>query len=118
VSLVTERLWQDYQTFASRDLAEHDVVYLFVGGIAERLHLGQPREAALAAWWLPGASRVRATKCYSACAGDEGRYDLVQGVPEAPEVFPAIVEDLTIIGKETGLPISHPQPAPIDVIWR
>jgi putative transposase len=52
VSLVTERLWQDYQTFASRDLAEHDVVYLFVDGIAERLHLGQPREAVLAAWGI------------------------------------------------------------------
>jgi len=52
VSLVTERLWQDYQAFASRDLAEHDVVYLFVDGIAERLHLGQPREAVLAAWGI------------------------------------------------------------------
>ncbi len=52
VSIVTERLWQDYQTFASRDLAEHDVVYLFVDGIAERLHLGQPREAVLAAWGI------------------------------------------------------------------
>ncbi len=52
VSLVTERLWQDYQTFASRDLSEHDVVYLFVDGIAERLHLGQPREAVLAAWGI------------------------------------------------------------------
>jgi transposase-like protein len=26
------------------------VLYLFVDGIAERLHLGQPREAGLAAW--------------------------------------------------------------------
>jgi len=52
VSIVTERLWQDYQTFASRDLVEQDVVYLFVDGIAERLHLGQPREAVLAAWGI------------------------------------------------------------------
>ncbi len=52
VSIVTEWLWQDYQTFASRDLAEHDVVYLFVDGIAERLHLGRPREAVLAAWGI------------------------------------------------------------------
>jgi transposase-like protein len=52
VSLVTERLWTDYQAFASRDLAEHGVVYLFVDGIAERLHLGQPREAVLAAWGI------------------------------------------------------------------
>lgn len=35
-----------------RDLAEYDVVYLFVDGIAERLHLGQPREAVLAAWGI------------------------------------------------------------------
>ena len=27
-----------------------EVIYLFVDGIAERLHLGQPREAVLAAW--------------------------------------------------------------------
>lgn len=52
VSMVTERLWTDYQAFASRDLSEHDVVYLFVDGIAERLHLGQSREAVLAAWGI------------------------------------------------------------------
>jgi transposase-like protein len=50
VSEVTERLWADYQAFASRDLAEFKVLYLFIDGIAERLHLGQPREAVLAAW--------------------------------------------------------------------
>jgi transposase-like protein len=50
VSEVTERLWADYQVFASRDLSEFKVLYLFVDGIAERLHLGQPREAVLAAW--------------------------------------------------------------------
>jgi hypothetical protein len=32
------------------DLSEFEVIYLFVDGIAERLHLGQPREAVLAAW--------------------------------------------------------------------
>jgi CheY-like chemotaxis protein len=41
-----------YEGFASRDLAEFDVVYLLVDGIAERLHLGQPREAVLAAWGI------------------------------------------------------------------
>lgn len=49
---LTERLWADYQAFAGRDLTEHTVVYLFVDGIAERLHLGQPREAVLAAWGI------------------------------------------------------------------
>jgi putative transposase len=52
VSEVTERLWADYEAFASRDLSEFELVYLFVDGIAERLHLGQPREAVLAAWGI------------------------------------------------------------------
>jgi putative transposase len=49
-SELSERLWSDYQGFAGRDLAEFKVLYLFIDGIAERLHLGQPREAVLAAW--------------------------------------------------------------------
>lgn len=52
VSELTERLWSDYQAFATRDLSGQRVVYLFVDGIAERLHLGQPREAVLAAWGI------------------------------------------------------------------
>ena len=52
VSELSERLWADYQAFTGRDLAEHAVIYLFVDGIAERLHLGQPREAVLAAWGI------------------------------------------------------------------
>jgi transposase-like protein len=50
VSEITERLWAEYEAFASRDLSEFDVTYLFVDGIADRLHLGHPREAVLAAW--------------------------------------------------------------------
>jgi transposase-like protein len=52
VSEITERLWAEYEAFATRDLAEFEVIYLFVDGIAERLHLGQPREAVLAAWGI------------------------------------------------------------------
>jgi putative transposase len=52
VSELTERLWSDYQAFAGRDLGEFKVLYLFIDGIAERLHLGQPREAVLAAWGI------------------------------------------------------------------
>ena len=52
VSQITERLWADYQAFAGRDLSEYRVLYLFIDGIAERLHLGQPREAVLAAWGI------------------------------------------------------------------
>lgn len=50
VGELTERLRAEYEAFASLDLAEFGAVYLFVDGIAERLHLGQPREAVLAAW--------------------------------------------------------------------
>jgi putative transposase len=52
VSTITERLWAEYEGFASRELSEFEVTYLFVDGIAERLHLGQPREAVLAAWGI------------------------------------------------------------------
>jgi hypothetical protein len=38
--------WAEWQKFIGRDLSAFDVVSLFVDGIAERLHLGQPREAA------------------------------------------------------------------------
>jgi transposase-like protein len=51
-SELSERLWADYQAFAGRDLSEFKVLYLFVDGIAEKLHLGQPREAVLAAWGI------------------------------------------------------------------
>lgn len=49
-SRVAERLWTDYQEFATRSLTELRIAYLFVDGVAERLHLGQHREAVLAAW--------------------------------------------------------------------
>jgi transposase-like protein len=52
VSEITERLWAEYEAFASRDLSEFELTYLLVDGIAERLHLGQPREAVLAAWGI------------------------------------------------------------------
>jgi transposase-like protein len=52
VSQVTERLWQEYEAFASRDLREFAVVYLFIDGVAERLHVGLPREAVLCAWGI------------------------------------------------------------------
>jgi Transposase, Mutator family len=36
VSEITERLWAEYEAFASRDLSEFAVTYQFVDGIAER----------------------------------------------------------------------------------
>jgi putative transposase len=50
VSELTGRLWAEYEAFTRRDLAEFEIAYLFVDGIAERLRPGQPREPVLAAW--------------------------------------------------------------------
>lgn len=59
VSAVTERLWADYQAFATRDLSNQSGVYPFIDGIAERLHLGQPREAVRAASGItPSGAKV------------------------------------------------------------
>jgi putative transposase len=50
VSRPRERLWEDYQAFAQRDLSEYEIAYPFVDGIAERLRPGAKREPVLAAW--------------------------------------------------------------------
>ena len=50
VSELGEQLWRDYQDFAKRDLSGHEIVYLFVDGIAERIRPGQRREPVMAAW--------------------------------------------------------------------
>ncbi len=52
-----ERLWADYQEFASRDLSEYDIVYLLVDGVAERIRPGQRREPVLAAWGFTSEGR-------------------------------------------------------------
>jgi len=58
VSQITERLWPEYEAFASRDLSEFVVAYLFVDGVAERLHAGLPREAVLCAWITEEGQKV------------------------------------------------------------
>ncbi len=57
VSQLGERLWEDYQAFAQRDLSEYEIAYLFVDGIAERLRPGAKREPVLAAWGFTAESR-------------------------------------------------------------
>lgn len=57
VSEIGERLWEDYQEFATRDLSEYDIIYLFVDGIAERIRPGQRREPVLAAWGFTAEGR-------------------------------------------------------------
>ena len=76
VSEITERLWTEYEAFASRDLSEFEVTYLFVDGIAERLHLGQPREAVLAAW----ASWRTARRDYCTWRREQGGHGQLQGI--------------------------------------
>src|SRR3546814_14592071 len=49
VSELGERLWADYQEFASRDLSEHEIVFLYADGIADRSRPGPRRAAVLAA---------------------------------------------------------------------
>jgi hypothetical protein len=39
---IVERLWAHYGGFASRDLSEFALIYVFVEGLAERPRLGQP----------------------------------------------------------------------------
>jgi len=61
VSEITERLWAEYEGFATRDLAAFEITYLFVDGIAERLHLGQPR--ARRCWRHGASSRTVRRRC-------------------------------------------------------
>ena len=50
VSEVSERLWAEYEAFATRDLTNVRPLYLFLDGVAERLWPAQAREAVLCAW--------------------------------------------------------------------
>ncbi len=87
VSEVTERLWAEYEAFATRDLSEHEVVYLFADGIAERLRPGQPREAVLSAWAI--------------CAdGKKVLLSLAPGTKEDTESCKAFFQDM----RRRGLP--------------
>lgn len=52
VSEVTETLWEEYEAFATRDRKEFDRAYLFLDGVAERLHPGQRKDAVLCAWGI------------------------------------------------------------------
>ena len=52
VSEITDRLWEDYQTFTNRDLADIEVEYLFVDGVFEALRRHGAKEAVLVAWCI------------------------------------------------------------------
>ncbi len=50
VSTLSEQLWEEYQEFTRRDLSDLEVAYLFIDGVAERIHSAGRREAVLCAW--------------------------------------------------------------------
>ena len=62
VSQLGERLWEDYQAFAQRDLSEYEITYLFVDGIAERLAGLAPNGSRSSPPPCGGKSRRRCTR--------------------------------------------------------
>jgi len=85
VSEIGERLWADYQEFASRDLSEYEIVYLFIDGIAERIRPGQKREPVLAAWGFT-------------TAGAKVLLHLMAGSKEDAETVTAFFQDMRCRG--------------------
>lgn len=57
VSEITDRLWEDYQAFISRDLSEVQVEYLFVDAVFEALRRHGAKEALLVAWCIGSDGR-------------------------------------------------------------
>lgn len=85
VSEIGVRLWADYQEFCRRDLGEHEIIYLFVDGIAERIRPGQKREPVLAAWGI-------------ATDGKKVLLGLMAGSKEDAETVVAFFQDLRARG--------------------
>jgi putative transposase len=52
VSEITDRLWEDYQTFISRDLSGIEIEYLFVDAVFESLRRHGAKEALLVGWGI------------------------------------------------------------------
>ncbi len=52
VSEITDRLWEDYQAFISRDLSGIEVEYLFVDAVFESLRRHGAKEALLVGWCI------------------------------------------------------------------
>ena len=57
VSEITDRLWEDYQAFISRDLSDIAVEYLFVDAVFESLRRHGAKEAVLVAWCIASDGR-------------------------------------------------------------
>ncbi|MGH8733886.1 MAG: IS256 family transposase, partial [Burkholderiales bacterium] len=132
VSQLSARLWAEYQAFASRDLAEHDIVYLFVDGIAERLRPGQPREPVLAAWGIARDGRkvllhlmagsredVETVRAFFQDLRARGLNDpllvVTDGAPgiirAAEECFPRAARQRCLVHRMRNLVVKVPEPA-------
>jgi putative transposase len=81
VAEIGKQLWEDYQAFKTRDLAEYDIAYLFIDGIAERIRPGQRREPILAAWGFT-------------CDGRKVLLHLMAGSKEDAETVSAFFQDM------------------------
>src|SRR5437870_4857798 len=81
ISQITERLWGEYESFTNRDLSGFEPVYLFMDGIAERLHPGSQREAVLCAWGIDSD-------------GKKHLIHLAPGTKEDTESVQAFIQDL------------------------
>jgi len=57
VSQITDRLWEDYQAFVSRDLSGISVEYLFVDAVFESLRRHGAKEALLVGWCIASDGR-------------------------------------------------------------
>jgi putative transposase len=57
VSEITDRLWEDYQAFCSRDLSAIEVEYLFLDAVYESLRRYGAKEGVLAAWCITSDGR-------------------------------------------------------------
>jgi putative transposase len=90
VSEIGERLWADYQEFATRDLGEYEIAYLFIDGIAERIRPGQRREPVLAAWGFTAS-------------GTKVLLHLMAGSKEDAETVSAFFQDMR--GRGLGDPL-------------
>lgn len=81
VSEITEVLWEEYQAFCTRSLEELEIVYLFVDGVAERLHSATKREAVLVAWGIDGR-------------GEKHLLSMLPGTKESTENVEEFLHDL------------------------
>jgi transposase-like protein len=106
VSEMGERLWADYQDFATRDLSEYDIVYLFIDGVAERIRPGQKREPVLAAWGFTSEGR-------------KVLLHLMAGSKEDAETVSAFFQDMRSRGLGDPLLVASAFPAPrANAAWR